>query len=204
MKKHRQRHHIDIIGFPMDLGSDRRGVDMGPSALRIAGLKEKLTALGYRVTDRGDLPIKIKERQKIIHPRLKYLKEIVRASEILARKVERSLALGHFPLCIGGDHSMAIGSIAGLASYYRQKKETLGVDLDRCPHGHERRGEHPLGQCSRDAAGRLDRPRQPPAHPPARVRPESQSGKLRARSGSGASTRSKRTSSAGRTSPSTP
>ena len=111
----------------MDLGADRRGVDMGPSALRIAGLKEKLTALGYRVTDRGDLPIKIKERQKIIHPRLKYLKEIVRASEILARKVERSLALGHFPLCIGGDHSMAIGSIAGLASYYRQKKETLGV-----------------------------------------------------------------------------
>ena len=74
---------IDIIGFPMDLGADRRGVDMGPSALRIAGIAEKLNALGYRVNDKGDIAIKNRERQKITCPKLKYLNEIVRASEIL-------------------------------------------------------------------------------------------------------------------------
>ncbi len=118
---------IDIIGFPMDLGADRRGVDMGPSALRIAGIAEKLNALGYRVNDKGDIAIKSRKRQKITFLKLKYLNEIVRASEILAKKVERSLAQGHLPLCIGGDHSMAIGSISGLASYCRKISDSMGV-----------------------------------------------------------------------------
>ena len=104
---------IDIIGFPMDLGANRRGVDMGPSALRIAGLEEKLTALGYRVHDQGDIVIGIKECQKIINPRLKYMDEIVRTATILSDRVFSSLGRGHLPLCIGGDHSMALGSIAG-------------------------------------------------------------------------------------------
>jgi arginase len=62
---------VNIIGFPMDLGADRRGVDMGPSALRIAGIQEKLAALGYMVKDSGDIKIEIKERQEITNPKLK-------------------------------------------------------------------------------------------------------------------------------------
>ena len=68
---------VSIIGFPVDLGAGRRGVDMGPSALRIAGLESKLKALGYKVEDTGDINIEIMERQKIINPKLKYLDEIL-------------------------------------------------------------------------------------------------------------------------------
>ncbi|MDP2645715.1 MAG: arginase [Desulfobacterales bacterium] len=118
---------IDIIGFPMDLGTSRRGVDMGPSALRIAGIEEKLKNLGYRVNDRGDVPIKMRESLQAGNPKLKYLEEIVRASKVLAGKVERSLTRKHLPLCIGGDHSLAIGSIAGAASYCRKNFATMGV-----------------------------------------------------------------------------
>jgi arginase len=119
--------HIDIIGFPMDLGANRRGVDMGPSALRIAGLEEKLTALGYQVHDQGDVVIGIKECQRIGNPKLKYMQEIVRTAEILSNQVEKSLEKGHLPLCIGGDHSMALGSITGVAAYCRRQSRTLGV-----------------------------------------------------------------------------
>lgn len=118
---------VNMIGFPMDLGADRRGVDMGPSALRIAGLKEKLENLGYKVIDSGDINIQIMEKQKILNPKLKYLSEILKTSKILAAKVEKVLDKGHFPLCLGGDHSMAIGSIAGIASYCKRNKLKLGV-----------------------------------------------------------------------------
>ncbi len=118
---------VNIIGFPMDLGADRRGVDMGPSALRIAGLKEKLERLGYKIIDSGDIYIQIKEKQKITNPKLKYLNEIVRTAKTLATKVERVLEKGQFPLCIGGDHSMAVGSIAGISSYCRKNNLKLGV-----------------------------------------------------------------------------
>lgn len=111
----------------MDLGADRRGVDMGPSALRIAGLKEKLVNLGYKVIDSGDLFIQIMERQKISNPKMKYLNEIYRTSKALASKVEKVLDKGQFPLCVGGDHSMAIGSIAGISSYCKKNKRKLGV-----------------------------------------------------------------------------
>ncbi len=122
-----QSKTVNIIGFPMDLGADRRGVDMGPSALRIAGLKEKLQALGYKVIDSGDIFIRIMERQKVANPKLKYINEIIRTSKTLAGKVEKVLEKGQFPLCIGGDHSMALGSIAGISSYCRKKNLTLGV-----------------------------------------------------------------------------
>jgi arginase len=118
---------VNIIGFPMDLGADRRGVDMGPSALRIAGLREKLEQLGYQVIDLGDVFIQIMERQKIINPKLKYLDEILKTSIILARKVERVLEKGQFPLCLGGDHSMALGSIAGISSFCKKNKLKLGI-----------------------------------------------------------------------------
>ncbi|MDO8549520.1 MAG: arginase [Ignavibacteria bacterium] len=118
---------VNIIGFPMDLGADRRGVDMGPSALRIAGLKEKLENLGYKIVDSGDIFIQIMEKQKISNPNLKYLNEILKTSRRLAAKVERVLEIGHFPLCLGGDHSMAIGTIAGIASYCKKHRLKLGV-----------------------------------------------------------------------------
>ena len=126
MKKENSKT-VNIIGFPMDLGADRRGVDMGPSALRIAGLKEKLENLGYKIIDSGDIFIQIMEKQKISNPKLKYLNEILKTSRRLAAKVERVLERGHFPLCLGGDHSMAIGSIAGIASYCKKHRQKLGV-----------------------------------------------------------------------------
>jgi len=118
---------VNLIGFPMDLGADRRGVDMGPSALRIAGLPERLQNLGYKIIDDGDIIIQIKEKQKVENPKLKYLDEILKTSRILAQKVEKSLSQNHFPLCIGGDHSMAIGTIAGISSYCIKNKLKLGV-----------------------------------------------------------------------------
>lgn len=118
---------VDLIGFPMDLGADRRGVDMGPSALRIAGLTGKLNNLGYNIIDDGDINIQIRERQQIKNPKLKYLDEILKTSKVLAQKVEKALTQNHFPLCIGGDHSMGIGTIAGISSYCRKNKIKLGV-----------------------------------------------------------------------------
>lgn len=121
------KQNVSIIGFPMDLGADRRGVDMGPSALRIAGLQTKLEALGYKVEDNGDIKIEIMERQKIKNPKLKYLDEIIKTSKLLAEKVERVLDKGDFPICLGGDHSMALGTISGIASFCKKRKLKLGV-----------------------------------------------------------------------------
>lgn len=122
-----KKENITIIGFPIDLGAGRRGVDMGPSALRIANLKQRLESLGYTVTDDGDINVQIAEKQKIKNPKLKYLDEILKTSKTLADKVYRTLENGDFPLCIGGDHSMAIGTITGIASYCNERKLTLGV-----------------------------------------------------------------------------
>jgi arginase len=118
---------ISIVGFPMDLGSGRRGVDMGPSALRIAGLESKLEQLGYIIEDTGDVNIEIMERQKLHDPKLRYLNEILKTSKILALRTEKVLEQNKFPLCIGGDHSMALGTIAGISSYCKKNKLTLGV-----------------------------------------------------------------------------
>ena len=121
------KENVAIIGFPMDLGADRRGVDMGPSALRIAGLQSKLENLGYNVEDTGDIKIEIMERQKIKNPKLKYLDEIIKTSGKLAEKVEKVLEKGKFPFCIGGDHSIAVGTISGISSYCKKRKLKLGV-----------------------------------------------------------------------------
>jgi len=118
---------ITILGVPMDLGAGRRGVDMGPSAIRIAGVTEKLAALGHAVTDEGNILIKAPEQQRIRNEKLKYLPEIVRACTLLAGKVEKVMASGGFPLVLGGDHSIAIGTIAGMASFCRKQKKRLGV-----------------------------------------------------------------------------
>lgn len=127
MTQNKPSKHVDLIGFPMDLGADHRGVDMGPSALRIAGIQNKLTNLGYTVSDLGDIPIRNQEIQKIKNPKLKYLDEILKTTDILAKKVEKSLHSDHFPLCLGGDHSMAIGTISGISSYCKSRNIEPGL-----------------------------------------------------------------------------
>ncbi len=106
---------IDIIGVPIDLGADRRGVDMGPSAIRYAQLEKKLEALGYTVEDKGNIEVPIAETCAVGDPRLKYIDCIVPMARRAAGAVATSLQGGHFPLVLGGDHSLALGSIRGAA-----------------------------------------------------------------------------------------
>ncbi|HQR17064.1 MAG TPA: arginase [Gemmatimonadales bacterium] len=119
--------NIELLGVPMDLGSGRRGVDMGPSALRIAGVASALAARGHRVVDGGDLDIKNMEEIPIGSRRARYLGEIARASNLLSKAVERICERKRFPLVLGGDHSIAIGTISGVASFCRKHKRRLGL-----------------------------------------------------------------------------
>lgn len=100
---------------------------MGPSAIRIAGVAARLTELGHRVVDDGDVVIKNMEELKIGNERARYLPEIARASAIIARKVERIMGLGHFPLVLGGDHSIAIGTVSGLGAFAQSQGKKVGV-----------------------------------------------------------------------------
>jgi arginase len=111
----------------MDLGSGRRGVDMGPSAIRIAGLDQRLRELGHKVVDDGDIVIKNMEELKVGNERARYLGEIARASGVIARKVERIIGLGHFPLVLGGDHSIAVGTVSGIAAFARREGRRVGM-----------------------------------------------------------------------------
>lgn len=113
---------ISIIGVPMDLGQAKRGVDMGPAAMRYADALERLIGLGYDVEDLGDLEIE-RPQVKETNEKLKNLKEVARANRKLASLVSDVVSKGHFPLIFGGDHSIAIGSIAGISKYYKN----LGV-----------------------------------------------------------------------------
>ena len=113
---------IDVIGVPIDLGADRRGVDMGPSAIRYAHLQQKLESLGYTVQDEGNVEVPIAEMCRITNPKLKYIDCIVPMSRRVAGAVATSVQGGRFPLVLGGDHSLSIGSVRGAA---RNKK--IGV-----------------------------------------------------------------------------
>ncbi|HNA90394.1 MAG TPA: arginase [Anaerolineales bacterium] len=106
---------IDIIGVPIDLGADRRGVDMGPSAIRYSHLQKKLEDLGYTVQDEGNVEVPIAEMCTITNPKLKYIDCIVPMSRRVAGAVATSVQAGNFPLIIGGDHSLSIGSVRGAA-----------------------------------------------------------------------------------------
>jgi len=118
---------VTLIGVPLDLGAGRRGVDMGPSALRVADVDAKIAALGYEVADWGDLPVKIRETQGPGDPRLKYLKEIVEVCGLLRDRVGEALAGESIPVVLGGDHSVAMGTIAGLARHFNRRREKLGL-----------------------------------------------------------------------------
>jgi arginase len=108
---------IDIIGVPIDLGADRRGVDMGPSAIRYAHLHQNLKDLGYTVEDKGNIEVPIQETCQITDPRLKYLDCIIPMGRRIAGAVATSMQAGHFPLVLGGDHSLSVGSIRGAARH---------------------------------------------------------------------------------------
>ncbi|MBE3559151.1 MAG: arginase [Ktedonobacteraceae bacterium] len=111
--------HIRVIGAPIDLGADRRGVDIGPSAIRYAGLHEQLERLGHIVHDVGNLVVPQPEGQPVGSPHLKYLDPIIDLSEELVRQVATALKEGEFPLVLGGDHSLALGSISGVAHVHK-------------------------------------------------------------------------------------
>jgi arginase len=118
---------ISIIGVPMDLGADRRGVDMGPSALRYADLNQKLEELGYEVRDFGDLDVIIPETHHFGDPRAKYLKEIADACNHLANLVLEVRQSGSTPLVLGGDHSIAAGTISGVSESFRREGKKIGL-----------------------------------------------------------------------------
>lgn len=111
---------ITIIGMPMDLGQGRRGVDMGPSAIRYACLQELLINLGYDVEDIGNLAVPSPESISIGEDHLKYLEPICQVSEHLAATISQVIADNRFPLVLGGDHSMAIGTVGGVAKHYNK------------------------------------------------------------------------------------
>jgi len=116
-----------IIGVPMDLGAGRRGVDMGPSAIRIAGLNQAIALLGYEVSDAGNVHVHPPEAVEEMNPRARYLSQIAAATEELAVMTEAALEDDALPVVLGGDHSIAIGSVAGVASHYRKKKKRIGI-----------------------------------------------------------------------------
>ncbi len=119
---------VHIIGVPLDLGAGRRGVDMGPSALRIAGIGDQLAALGRTVVDKGDLPVPIPETQRPADKSKKYVKDIAKVCQKLHDIALKSLDAGALPLVLGGDHSLAAGSVAASAAWVqRTESRPLGL-----------------------------------------------------------------------------
>ncbi len=119
--------HVHIIGVPLDLGGGRRGVDMGPSAVRIAGLGERLAAMGCTVTDKGDLTTPIPETQVARDPSKRYINNIAKVCQRVYQQTRQSLADGALPIVIGGDHSVAAGSVGASADFAVEGGGQLGV-----------------------------------------------------------------------------
>jgi arginase len=117
---------VRIIGVPMDLGQSRRGVDMGPSALRGANLQGAIKKLGITVEDIGNLEVKQPEEMPVGEKRAKYLQEIAETCMDIAKTTEKSLSEGFLPLVLGGDHSIAAGVAAGVASHFRKQEKRIG------------------------------------------------------------------------------
>jgi len=118
---------IRVIGVPLDLGQSRRGVDMGPSAVRVAGLEARLEAIGHVVEDGGNVSVAIPEQKKEVSANAKYLKEITATCTKSAELVLKTLEEGKVPLVLGGDHSVAAGTVAGVAEFYRRQNQRIGL-----------------------------------------------------------------------------
>ena len=118
---------VHVIGVSLDLGGNRRGVDMGPSAFRIAGLSERLAALGMTSVDVGDLVAPIPETKTFGDPTKKYVREIARVCDKLYKTSLGVLEKGGLPLVLGGDHSLAAGSVAATSDFLRRDGKTVGL-----------------------------------------------------------------------------
>jgi len=122
-----RQSHIAIIGAPMDLGAGRRGVDMGPSALRVAGLNEKIASLGYETEDLGNIVVDQPESLPVGPENARYLPQIAHTCARLAAMVEQTANKGRVPLVLGGDHSVAMGTVAGMSAHFRKTDEKIGL-----------------------------------------------------------------------------
>jgi arginase len=122
-----KQSNISVIGAPLDLGQGRRGVDMGPSALRVANLNARVAALGYVVEDLGNVPVEQAEASAEGHPHAKYLSQIAGTCQRLGLLVEDALSRGSVPLVLGGDHSVAVGTVGGVSHYYHARGEKIGL-----------------------------------------------------------------------------
>jgi arginase len=118
---------IRVLGVPLDMGASRRGVDMGPSAVRVAGLEARLEALGHHVTDAGNIRVEIAETQAAGSDKARYLKSIAETCKRTAEAVVKTLEDGMTPLVLGGDHSLAAGSISGVAEFCRRQGQKIGL-----------------------------------------------------------------------------
>jgi len=118
---------IRVIGVPLDMGASRRGVDMGPSAMRVAGLEARLEALGHQVTDGGNIRVEIAETRKSGSSNARYLAEIAETCTRTAEAVVKTLEEGMTPMVLGGDHSLAAGSVSGVAHFYQRQGLKIGV-----------------------------------------------------------------------------
>ena len=118
---------IRILGVPLDMGASRRGVDMGPSAMRVAGLEARLEALGHQVTDGGNIRVEVAETRAPGDRNAHYLSEIAETCTRTGEAVIAALEQGETPLVLGGDHSIAAGSVSGVAEFYRRRGQSIGV-----------------------------------------------------------------------------
>jgi arginase len=121
------RRTIHVLGVPLDLGGGRRGVDMGPSAVRIAGLGERLTSMGCAVVDKGDLAAPIPETRAERDPKKRYIREITRVCQKLYQQVYESYREGALPIVLGGDHSLAAGSVGASADFAAARHHEIGL-----------------------------------------------------------------------------
>ena len=118
---------VGFLGVPMDLGGGRRGVDMGPSAIRIAGLGKKIQELGHEFEDLGNVPVLRSDTKEPKDQSAKYLDSIANCCRRLKGRIERLIEEGGFPLVVGGDHSIACGTVAGISNVYARKKKKIGL-----------------------------------------------------------------------------
>jgi arginase len=122
-----RQSQIAVIGAPLDLGAGRRGVDMGVSALRVANLHARLQSLGYQVEDLGNVGVEQQESHPEGPSNARYLPQITQTCTRLAEKVEENLSRDRFPLVLGGDHSVAIGTISGVSQHFHKQGKKIGV-----------------------------------------------------------------------------
>jgi arginase len=118
---------LSIIGAPLDLGQDRRGVDMGPSAIRVANVNRRLASIGYDVEDLGNVPVEQAESLPAAPEHAKYLPQIAATCRKLAQTVEKTVDGGRVPIVLGGDHSIAIGTVAGVSQHFKKQLQKVGL-----------------------------------------------------------------------------